>query len=97
MFCAVQETTARVLAERRLAEETERQRRMFEQAPGFICTLRGPDHVFDFVNDTYKRLFGARSYVGTPVRKAVALEAARRGGLEVKGGYNVVPLDRRYS
>ena len=70
MFCACQETTDRVLAERRQAEETERQRRMFEQAPGFICTLRGPDHVFDFVNDTYKRLFGDRGFVGKTVRGA---------------------------
>ncbi|HEY0527145.1 MAG TPA: PAS domain-containing protein [Stellaceae bacterium] len=70
MFCACQETTDRVLAERRQAEETERQRRMFEQAPGFICTLRGPDHVFDFVNDTYKRLFGDRGFVGKTVRSA---------------------------
>jgi signal transduction histidine kinase/CheY-like chemotaxis protein len=70
MFCAVQETTDRVLAARQQAEETERQRRMFEQAPGFICTLRGPEHVFDFVNDTYKRLFGDRGFIGKPVRRA---------------------------
>src|SRR5689334_5092351 len=61
MFCAVQETTDRVLAERRLAAETERQRRMFEQAPGFICTLRGPEHVFDFRNAAHRRLFGDRA------------------------------------
>jgi two-component sensor histidine kinase len=69
MFCAVQETTDRVLAERRQAAETERQRRMFMQAPGFICTLTGPDHVFDFVNESYRRLFGDRSYIGRSVRE----------------------------
>jgi signal transduction histidine kinase/PAS domain-containing protein len=70
MFCAVHETTDRVLAERRLAEETERQRRMFSQAPGFICTLTGPDHRFDFVNQAYRSLFGDRDFVGATVREA---------------------------
>ncbi|MCA1654463.1 MAG: PAS domain-containing protein, partial [Sphingomonadales bacterium] len=69
VIAIVVETTARVLAERRQTTEADRQRRMFEQAPGFICTLRGPDHVFDFVNDAYKRLFGDRGSVGRTVRE----------------------------
>ena len=44
------ETTQAVLAERRCAAETERQRRLFEQAPGFIAILTGPEHVFEFTN-----------------------------------------------
>jgi signal transduction histidine kinase len=63
------ETTDRVLADRRRAAETERQRRQFEQAPGFIAILDGPDHRFEFVNATYERLFGDRSYVGKTVRE----------------------------
>jgi PAS domain S-box-containing protein len=70
MFCAVQETTDRVLAARRQADEAGRQRRMFRQAPGFICTLTGPDHVFEFANETYLRLFGPRDIVGLPARGA---------------------------
>ena len=68
MFCACYETTDRILAQRREAAETDRQRRMFEQAPGFICTLQAPEHVFNFVNNAYERLFGARNYVGRSVR-----------------------------
>ncbi|CAN5685986.1 hypothetical protein BH10PSE5_BH10PSE5_23150 [soil metagenome] len=68
MFCACQETTARIVSERREAADKERQRRMFKQAPGFICTLSGPDHVFDFVNTAYERLFGARGFLGRPAR-----------------------------
>ena len=68
VFCACHETTDRILAQRREAAETDRQRRMFEQAPGFICTLQGPEHVFNFVNNAYERLFGARNYVGRSVR-----------------------------
>lgn len=70
MFCTCQETTARVLAERRQTEDIRRQRRMFEQAPGFIFTLHGPSHVFDFANHTFYRLFGPRDVVGKPVREA---------------------------
>ncbi|MEO3434475.1 PAS domain S-box protein [Inquilinus sp. CAU 1745] len=35
-----------------------------------MCTLRGPDHVFDFVNNAHKRLFGDRDAVGKPWREA---------------------------
>ena len=68
MFCAVAETTGRVLADRRLSEEKQRQQRLFEQAPGFICTLAGPEHVYEFVNESYRRLFGAREFLGKSVR-----------------------------
>ena len=62
------ETTAQVIAERRLSEEVARQRRLFQQAPGFITVLHGPDHVFEFVNEAYARLFGDRDFVGRSVR-----------------------------
>jgi PAS domain S-box-containing protein len=69
-FCPCTETTGEVLAERRAAAETERQRRLFEQAPGFITILSGPDHVFEFANSTYRRLFGDRDFIGKTVREA---------------------------
>ena len=68
IFCSALETTSTVrLAERR-GIEAKRQQRMFEQAPGFICTLRGPEHVFEFVNDSYARLFNRAEMVGRTVR-----------------------------
>jgi PAS domain S-box-containing protein len=70
LFCACNETTEKVLAERRVAAETLRQRRLFEQAPGFITILAGPNHVFEFTNAAYNRLFGDRGYVGKTVREA---------------------------
>ncbi len=59
-FCPCADITAQVMAERRLEAETVRQRRLFEQAPGFIMILQGPTHVFEFVNQAYKQLFGER-------------------------------------
>ncbi|WP_309092034.1 PAS domain-containing protein [Phenylobacterium sp.] len=67
-FCVCTEITAQVLSERRLAEETARQRRLFEQAPGFIVILRSPAHTFEFVNAAYRRLFGDRDYIGRDAR-----------------------------
>ncbi|SFR96954.1 ATP-binding protein [Sphingomonas jatrophae] len=62
------ETTERILRERNREAEATRQRRLFEQAPGFITVLRGPDHVFEFVNDAYRRLFGDRDFIGRSAR-----------------------------
>jgi signal transduction histidine kinase/PAS domain-containing protein len=64
------EVTDRILSERRRAEELVRQRRMFEQAPGFITILGGPEHRFEFVNQAYIRLFGERSFLGKTIHEA---------------------------
>ncbi len=47
VLAIVTETTAKVAAERWLTSERDRQRQMFEQAPGFIAMLAGPEHVFE--------------------------------------------------
>jgi PAS domain S-box-containing protein len=65
------ETTERVLAEKRLAAHNERQQRLFDQAPGFIAILSGPDHVFEFGNEAYARLIGRSDFVGKTVREAL--------------------------
>jgi PAS domain S-box-containing protein len=69
-FCPCTEITGQIMAERRLAAETERQRRLFEQAPGFITALTQPEHRFEFVNQAFRRLFGDRDFVGKTVREA---------------------------
>jgi PAS domain-containing protein len=69
MFCACTETTDQVLSDRRLLEEKERQRRLFEKAPGFTAILSGPDMVFEFVNEAYSLLFSERDYIGRKVRE----------------------------
>ena len=69
-FCPCVEITQQVLVERRRQADAERQRRLFEQAPGFITILSGPEHVFEFTNAAYRRLFGDRDFVGQPIRRA---------------------------
>jgi signal transduction histidine kinase/DNA-binding response OmpR family regulator len=45
--------------------------RLFEQAPGFICVMRGPEHVFELANAAYRALTGGRELIGKPVRAAL--------------------------
>ncbi|MBW4441860.1 MAG: PAS domain S-box protein [Plectolyngbya sp. WJT66-NPBG17] len=40
------------------------------QAPAFICTQRGPDHVFEFANPLYCQLVGNRELIGRTAREA---------------------------
>ncbi|TCH96464.1 response regulator [Roseococcus sp. SYP-B2431] len=70
VICA--ETTATVLAERRRQGEAERQRRIFDQAPGFICIMTGPDHVYEYVNNAHREIFNSGGWIGKPARQAGA-------------------------
>ena len=71
MFCACVEMTDEVLAQRYREEENERLVTLFEQAPGIIAVLRGPDHVFEITNRSYLQLVGHRALVGKAVRDAL--------------------------
>jgi PAS domain S-box-containing protein len=72
------ETTQAVLAEKRLQDENERQRALFEQAPSFMCVLAGPQHVFEFVNAAHRYLFNSHDWVGKPIREAFPDIAGQR-------------------
>jgi two-component sensor histidine kinase len=58
-------------AHRSLLAESAEFRRMFQQAPGFIAVLTGPQHVFSFANDAYVRLVGGRQVIGKTVAEAL--------------------------
>ncbi|QRK08742.1 PAS domain-containing protein [Archangium violaceum] len=64
---------ARMLQETNRLLDSERRhlRGLFEQAPSFMCFLRGKDHVFELVNPAYAQLVGQRELVGKPVREAL--------------------------
>jgi PAS domain S-box-containing protein len=54
-----------------LAHEKSWLSTIVEQAPAFICTLRGPSHVFELVNDRFHELIGRRGIAGLPVAEAL--------------------------
>jgi PAS domain S-box-containing protein len=94
-FNPATETTAQIVAERRLesareaAERAEhRIREVFAQAPAFLAVLRGPEHRFEFTNDAYDRLVGHRALVGQRVADALP-ELEEQGFLAI--------LDRVFS
>jgi len=60
-------------------------RQMFEQAPGFMALLDGPEHVFDLTNAAYMQLIGHRNVLGLPVRKALP-EIEGQGFFELLDG-----------
>lgn len=85
VIAIVVETTGKVRAEQRLNSEKDRLRQMFEQAPGFVATLVGPDHVFEIANNAYRELVDNREIIGLPLREALP-EVAEQGVLELLDG-----------
>ncbi|HEY8355892.1 MAG TPA: ATP-binding protein, partial [Ramlibacter sp.] len=78
LFCACTEETARVAAERerdqlvRQAQDAARTlRTWFDNAPGFIALLRGPEFVFEMANRAYYQLVGHRRVEGRTVLEAL--------------------------
>jgi PAS domain S-box-containing protein len=66
----------------RRRHEADRLKVLFQQAPGFMCVLRGPQHVFEFANNAYMRLVGHREILGRQVREAIP-EAEGQGFFEL--------------
>lgn len=71
MYCVCTETTQQVLAERQRMEDNERLHQLFQQAPGIMTVLRGPDHIFELANDAYLQLVGHRDLLGKTAREAL--------------------------
>ena len=55
------------------ALELERSRLayVFQHAPAFLAVMRGPDYVFEFVNNAYYQLVGHRELIGRPLYEAL--------------------------
>jgi PAS domain S-box-containing protein len=67
VVCA--ETTKQVLSQREHAAAREWQNRLLQQMPGFVAVLRGPEHVYEYVNRAYIEIAGDRDYIGRNVRE----------------------------
>ena len=82
MYCACTETTEAVLARGRHERQIERLRTLFQQAPGIIAVLRGPNHVFELANEAYQQLVGARDVIGRKMVDALP-EVAEQGFVDL--------------
>jgi PAS domain S-box-containing protein len=65
------ETTEQVLAEQAMRAAEARWRQLFDQAPGFMCVLSGPEHRFEYCNERYYELAGRRDMLGKSVIEAL--------------------------
>lgn len=69
-------------ANRSLDAERRHLRSLFEQAPGFMAVLSGPEHRFELANAAYSQLIGNRNVLGKPVREALP-DVAGQGFFEL--------------
>ncbi|GAB3436349.1 PAS domain S-box protein [Massilia solisilvae] len=72
---------------RELRTANDRMIDIFYRAPAFMAVMRGPEHVFEMVNERYLALIGAREVIGRPVRAALP---------EVEGQGLFEPLEQVY-
>jgi PAS domain S-box-containing protein len=63
------DVTESVIARRAIEVERENFRNLFKQTPEMVCILRGPEHVFEFVNEAHVRVLGFDA-TGKAVREA---------------------------
>lgn len=61
--------------------EYDRLHMLFRQAPGFICVLRGPQHIFELANDAYYQLIGHRQILGKELSEVLP-EVVTQGYLD---------------
>jgi signal transduction histidine kinase/CheY-like chemotaxis protein len=65
------ETTEHVLAKERLSAERQRFLQLFDQAPTFLASLSGPEHVIELANAGYRKLVGHRTILGRKLADAL--------------------------
>ncbi|KQP18048.1 ATP-binding protein [Pseudorhodoferax sp. Leaf267] len=85
--------------------ERDRLHMLFRQAPGFMCVLRGPTHVYELYNESYQQLVGHRVLAGQSIEQALPelagqgflelLDKVRRSGAPFVGRGVRVMLERR--
>ncbi|MCC2974800.1 PAS domain-containing protein [Massilia sp. IC2-476] len=61
-----------------LQADVARLESLFLKAPSFMAVLKGPLHLFEFVNEAMVEMLGPRDYIGRPVREALAELADQR-------------------
>jgi PAS domain S-box-containing protein len=65
-----------------LEVERARLQQVFQRAPSFIVAFRGPEQVYEFVNEAYYQLVGHRDILGKPLLEAIP-EIRGQGFVEI--------------
>ncbi len=65
------DVTIQVNSRKKMEAQAAMVQNLLMTAPGYICTLVGPTHIYDIVNDKYQQLFGKRVIKNKPILKAL--------------------------
>ena len=65
------DVTQQVISRKKMELQALMVENLLMEAPAFICTLIGPNHVFGLVNERYQSLFGKRKIQGKPIMVAL--------------------------
>ena len=71
ILCDLYETTQRVKDEHARDQENRRLHALFDQSPGMVSVVHGPDHVFVSTNANFDAFVGGRALVGQKARDAL--------------------------
>jgi two-component system CheB/CheR fusion protein len=63
--------STQTLAGKRMEAQALMAHELLMTAPGFICTLKGPDHVYELINKRYQKIFGKCNVPGRPIFEAM--------------------------
>ena len=65
------EVTQQVMARKKMETQASLIYNLLMTAPGFVCTFKGPTHIYDIINERYQGLFGNRELKGKPLLEAL--------------------------
>jgi len=71
IFAFAYDVTELVSGRKFLAKNAEMIKNLYMNAPAYVCTLMGPNFVFEIVNASYKKLFDSRELLGKPIMEAL--------------------------
>ncbi|HYD61129.1 MAG TPA: EAL domain-containing protein [Noviherbaspirillum sp.] len=69
-------------ANRALDAQLNDLRRLFDQAPGFVAVVRGPEFIFEIANEAYCQMVGHHDLIGKPFRQILP-ELEGQGFIEI--------------
>lgn len=82
------EVTEQIISRRKMEAQAMMVQNLLMTAPGFVCTLTGPNHVYELINERYQQLVGKREIKHKPILEALP---------ELKGqGFDTL-LDKVYN
>lgn len=82
ILLSFQDMSGDIQTEKHEKHYLRRFRDILAHAPAMICTLKGPQHVFELANEKYFQLVGHRDVIGKPVREVIP-EVENQGFFEI--------------